>query len=632
MNKNTTIGLLLIGLILFGFSWYNNEQYKERQAEIAATDSAAVAEAMRMAAVANAAGARIADSLRDAGVMDSVSQDVVLGGGSSSSTSSNSAGDSSNMLRTALWGTEAFTTLENELMKITFSNKGGRVAAVQLKDYTKYNGDPLMLFTAEGSSFGLEFFAPERMNTADYYFTSRLVSDSTVAFRLSADSAQREYLEYVYTLHADSYMIDFKADVSHFKSRVMPNQSQVSIAWNVVSPQEEKGFQNENNYTTIAYHFPGEKGIEELGMSEGEKSEQIGTKVQWVAFKQQFFSSIIVYDQNFSGADVKYTTFKPTDTNIKDFNAVLTVPYSAELDAYNFNMYFGPNKFSILNQYDGYEFQELVPLGWGIFGWINRWLVIPTFDFFGRYIANFGIVILLLTIFIKLLIFPLTYKSYLSTAKMRLLKPDIDKISQKYPRKEDAMKKQQAVMEVYKSAGVSPMGGCLPMLIQFPILIAMFRFFPAAIELRGKSFLWADDLSSYDSILNLPFSIPFYGDHVSLFTLLMAVSLYFSSKINYSQNSSMSSQQMPGMKFMMLYMMPVMLLLWFNNYSSGLSYYYLLSNVITIGQTYAFRYLVNDDKLHQKLKNNAKRPIKKSKWSERLEAMQKAAAQQQGRK
>ena len=304
----------------------------------------------------------------------------------------------------------------------------------------------------------------------------------------------------------------------------------------------------------------------------------------------------------------------------------MTLPYSASMtEGYDLQFYFGPNKFSVLKQYGDLEFQKLVPLGWWIIGWINRYVVIPVFDFLGSYIANFGIVILILTVLIKLLIFPLTYKSYLSTAKMRLLKPEIDKLNEKYPRKEDAMKKQQAMMQLYKSAGVNPMGGCLPMLIQFPILIAMFRFFPAAIELRDKSFLWADDLSSYDSIWTFPdgFSIPFYGDHVSLFALLMAVSLFITSKINYAQSAGMSNQQMPGMKFMMLYLMPVLLLVWFNNYSAGLCYYYFLSNLITIGQTYAFRYIVDEKKLHAQMMENTKKPIKKSKWQMRLEEMQR---------
>ncbi|MDE6499436.1 MAG: membrane protein insertase YidC, partial [Rikenella sp.] len=424
----------------------------------------------------------------------------------------------------------------------------------------------------------------------------------------------------------ENYVMYMNIDLAHLQGAILPNQSDMKLTWNIVSPQEEKGFQNENNYTTIAYKYPGETSIEELGMSTGTEEEEVKTKVHWVAFKQQFFSSIIVANDNFGSADLRYNTFPPTDTNIKDFSATMTLPYSAGMtQGYDLQFYFGPNKYSVLKQYGDLEFQKLVPLGWWIIGWVNRYVVIPVFDFLGSYISNFGIVILILTVIIKLLIFPLTYKSYLSTAKMRLLKPDIDKLNEKYPRKEDAMKKQQAMMQLYKSAGVNPMGGCLPMLIQFPILIAMFRFFPAAIELRDKSFLWADDLSSYDSIWNFPhgFSIPFYGDHVSLFALLMAASLFVSSKINYAQSAGMSSQQMPGMKFMMLYLMPILLLVWFNNYSAGLCYYYFLANIITIGQTFAFRYIVNDQKLHAQMMENTKKPVKKSKWQLRLEEMQR---------
>lgn len=614
MNKNTLIGLLLIGVILFGFSWYNSKQYEEQKAlrdialrEQFIKDSIAAANAPKPVITEQMPTAEqiAADSI------SRVRELAALGA-----------------IAEAKHGKEEFTTIENGLAKYTFSNRGGRIAAVELKDYKKYNGDPLMLFTEQGSSFGLSFYIPELVNTADLYFEARNITADKITYRLTADSVN--YVEFNYTIKPDDYMMDMSVDLSHFKGRLAANQPDVVLDWNVISPQEEKGFQNENNYTTVAYKFPGESNIEELGMSDKSLNEEILTKVEWVGFKQQFFSSIIVSKDNFSKSNIGFNTFPPTDTNIKDFNATLMLPYTPSTEGYSFNFYFGPNKFSVLNQYDGLEFQKLVPLGWGIFGWISRWVVIPAFDFLGSFINNFGIVILLLTIFIKLLILPLTYKSYLSTAKMRLLKPDIEKINEKYPNKSDALKKQQATMEVYKRAGVSPMGGCLPMLIQFPILIAMFRFFPAAIELRQKPFLWADDLSSYDSIWTFPdgFSLPFYGDHISLFTLLMAISLFLSSKISYAQQP-MNSNQMPGMKFMMLYMMPLMLLLWFNNYSAGLSWYYLLSNIITVGQTYAFRYAVDDNKLHQQMKDNAKKPVKKSKWAERMEQMQKQAQQQQ---
>ena len=630
MNKNTLIGLLIIGVLLFGFSWYNNKQYTERlaaqQEQQRINDSIARADAP-----AGQQGLATDESFNQGSLMPDTAAvnpqapavGTVLGGGGG-------------IYNAQLVGKEEFYTLENDLFELTFSNKGGRIAAARLKEYKRYNGEPLMLFTEAGSRFNLNLFAPMQINTADFYFTPQTVSDSIIAFRLYADSAKTSYLEYRYAIRPDNYLVDMKIDLSHFKGKIAPNQPDMTLAWNIVSPQEEKGFQNENNYTTIAYKYPGESSIEELGMSTGTKEENISTKVQWVAFKQQFFSSIIVANDNFATAALKYNTFPPTDDNIKDFSAAMTLPYSASMtEGYDLQFYFGPNKFSVLKQYGDLEFQKLVPLGWWIIGWINRYVVIPVFDFLGSYIANFGIVILILTVLIKLLIFPLTYKSYLSTAKMRLLKPEIDKLNEKYPRKEDAMKKQQAMMQLYKSAGVNPMGGCLPMLIQFPILIAMFRFFPASIELRGQSFLWAEDLSSYDSILDLPFSIPFYGDHVSLFALLMALSTFAFSYINYQQTAS-SQPQMAGMKFMMVYMMPAMLLLWFNDYASGLCWYYLLSNLLTIGQTFVIRRMVDDSKIQAIMAANAAKRSngKKSKFQQRYEELlrQQEAAQRAKRK
>ena len=316
----------------------------------------------------------------------------------------------------------------------------------------------------------------------------------------------------------------------------------------------------------------------------------------------------------------------------------MTVPYTPQTQNYDFAFYFGPNKYSILKKVefpagDDIHLERLVPLGWGIFGWVNRWCVIPVFDFLRNYIANFGIIILILVILVKIVIFPMTYKSYVSMAKMRLIKPKVDELNKKYPKQEDAMKRQQATLELYKKAGINPMGGCIPMLIQLPILIAMFRFFPASIELRGQSFLWADDLSSYDSVLNLPFSIPFYGDHVSLFALLMAISLFGYSWYNYQQTAS-SQPQMAGMKFMMLYLMPIMMLLWFNSYSSGLCYYYLLSNLITIGQTLVIRRMVDDEKIHAIMEANAARKSKgkKSKFQQRYEELLRQQEQQRTRR
>ena len=625
MDKKTLLGLLIIGVILFSFSWYNSKQQSQFDEaktlvdSLNAANAAAVQQTQKVEKI-TVTNSPAGDSLRTAQAEQALERHL----GSS--------------LFQATKGTETFYTVENDLMKIRFSNKGGRVASVELKDYKTYGGQPLVLFADTTSVFDLSFFIKQGYNdaqirTGDYYFTPAEATDLTFGagqeqkefvLRLPVDSAA--YVDYVYTIRKDNYMIDFDVRFVGMQQILSPNQGDMEITWQNVGPQNENGFENENRYTTIAYNYPGDDGIEELGISNETKEETINSKIKWVAFKQQFFSSILIAGDDFQNGSVKFTTFAPTAREIKTFHTQLAVPYTPQTDHYDFSFYFGPNKYSTLKKYDDLHLQKLVPLGGWIIGWVNRWLVIPTFDFLGKYISNYGLIILLLTIFIKIIISPLTYKSYLSTAKMRLLKPEMDKLNEKYPKQEDAMKKQQAMMALYKSAGVNPMGGCIPMLIQFPILIAMFRFFPASIELRGKSFLWADDLSSYDSILHLPFNIPFYGDHVSLFALLMAVSVFISSKINYAQTAG-AGPQMAGMKFMMLYLMPLMLLFWFNNYSSGLSYYYLVSNIITIGQTYAFRYIVNEDKLHHRMKENAKKPRKLSKFQQRYEEMMKQREQ-----
>ncbi len=433
------------------------------------------------------------------------------------------------------------------------------------------------------------------------------------------------------------YLVDFDVRLVGMAPE-MANQSSIGIQWANVSYQNERGFKNENMYTTVAYRFPDESSIEELGMSDGTKSKNVTTAVNWVAFKQQFFSSVFIAPQNVSYADMSFATAQPGSGYVKDFAAQMAVPYTPQTQGYDFAFYFGPNKYSILRKVEAggerLSLERLIPLGWGIFGWINRWCVIPVFDFLRNYIGSFGIIILILAVLIRLVISPLTYKSYVSMAKMRLIKPQVDELTKKYPKQEDAMKRQQATMELYKKAGINPMGGCIPMLIQMPILIAMFRFFPASIELRGQSFLWAHDLSSYDSILNLPFSIPFYGDHVSLFALLMCLSTFAYSYYNYQQTAS-SQPQMAGMKFMMVYMMPLMLLFWFNDYASGLCYYYLLSNLLTIGQTLVIRRLVDDGKIQAVMAANAAKKSngKKSKFQQRYEELlRQQEAQQHARK
>ncbi|WP_288289856.1 membrane protein insertase YidC [uncultured Alistipes sp.] len=628
MDKKSIIGIAVVAVLFLGFAYMNTKEQEKYQQEMARwqayQDSLAAAAAVTAPAAGEAVAA--ADSVAAAAVRER--QVEALGA----------------TLAAAREAEAEEFTVENDVMAVRFSTRGGQVTGVTLKDYKRYaprgeEGRPVEMMDPATARFGMTFYVKNGLrnvdvNTLDYVFEAEPVAEGpegeqVVVMRLpvSGDAS----LEYRYTIYDTAsperdYLVGFDVRLVNM-AREMANQTQIQIDWSNTSYQNEKGFKNENMYTTVAYRFPGEKSVEELGMSEEEKSKEVTSSLNWVAFKQQFFSSVFVAPENVSYADLGFSTAHPGSGYVKDFTARMTVPYTPQTEGYDFAFYFGPNKYSILKKVslsegDDLHMERLIPLGWGIFGWVNRWCVIPVFDFLRNYIPSFGIVILILAVLIRLVISPLTYKSYVSMAKMRLIKPQVDELAKKYPKQEDAMKRQQATMELYKKAGINPMGGCIPLLIQMPILIAVFRFFPASIELRDQSFLWADDLSSYDSVLNLPFSIPFYGDHVSLFALLMALSMFVYSYYNYQQTAS-AQPQMAGMKFMMVYMMPVMLLLWFNSYASGLCYYYLLSNLLTIGQTLVIRRMVDDSKIQAIMQANAARKSKgrKSKFQQRYEEL-----------
>jgi YidC/Oxa1 family membrane protein insertase len=538
---------------------------------------------------------------------------------------------------TAAEGEEKHIILENNKVKAKIATKGGRPWSVELKEYKTYEQDPLVLFSGDENSFGFNFFANKRqISTNELYFEQVAGQDSmyassqvrTVTLRLYA--GEDKFIEYEYSLAPDANMMDFNIRFVGI-NEVIPPQSQLNLTWVTHTPHLEKGEKNENNYTTIGYKFYQDDVDDIRARGNDEDSEEINTELKWLAFKQQFFSSILVAENNFANAEIGFTTLEDREKYLKKLTAEIGVPYESR-PRYEVPMkfYFGPNHYQTLKSYD-MEFEELVPLGSDIYNWVSKYIIIPIFNWLDNSIANYGIIILLLTIIIKVALFPLTYRSYLSQAKMRVLKPEIDEINKKYPKKEDNMKKQKATMDLYKKAGVNPMGGCIPLLLQFPILIAMVRFFPSSFELRQESFLWADDLSSYDSILSLPFEIPAYGDHVSLFTLLMAVTLILTTRINSSQMAG-TGQQMPGMKFFTTYLMPVMLLFIFNGFSAALSYYFFLSNAITLGQTLLIRNFVDDEKIHKKIKEKKKKPAKKSKLQQRIEEAQKMREQQAKKK
>ena len=643
MDKKSIIGIAVVAVLFLGFAYFNSQQQKEYLEQKAAYE----AYVDSVAAAARAA-APVADSLASG---NGVQAEVAAAEAAAAvrERQVETLGESLTAAREAEAGE---FIVENDVMAVLFSTRGGQIKGVTLKDYTQYGprgkrDRKIEMMDPATARFGLSFYLKNGLknvpvNTLDYVFTAQPVVGETdgaksVVMRLPV--AEGAYLEYRYLIYDTEaperdYLVDFDVRLVNMAPE-MANQTQIQIDWANTTFQNEKGFQNENMYTTLSYRFPDETSIEELGMSEGAKSKNISTQVNWVAFKQQFFSSVFIAPDNVSYANLAFDTAAPESSLLKTFTAQMGVPYTPQTEGYDFAFYFGPNKYSILKKIgepggaDIY-LERLVPLGWGIFGWVNRWCVIPVFDFLRNYIGSFGIIIFILVLLVKLVISPLTYKSYVSMAKMRLVKPQIDELAKKYPKPEDAMKKQQATMELYKKAGINPMGGCIPMLIQMPILIAMFRFFPASIELREQPFLWADDLSSYDSIVNLPFSIPFYGDHVSLFALLMAVSLFGYSWFNYQQTAS-SQPQMAGMKFMMVYMMPIMMLFWFNSYSSGLCYYYLLSNIFTIGQTLVIRRMVDDNKIHAIMQANAakKSKGKKSKFQQRYEELMRQQEAQQ---
>ena len=656
MDKKTILGIVVVAVLFLGFAYVNTKQQEKYQQEKYQQEMAAWQAYQDSVAAASRPAVPAADSVAG-GAAESA---VAASGETAAPEAEADLAQTVRQRRIAAMGEyltaaqeaepEEFT-VENEVMTVRFSTRGGQITGVTLKDYTKYaprgQRDQLIeLMDPASARFDMSFYVKNglnnvKVNTMDYVFRAEPVETAGDARRVTmrlavAENAWLEYEYLIYNKQAPErdYLVDFNVRLVNMAPQ-MANQTSIGIDWSNVSYQNEKGFQNENMYTTLAYRFPGESSIEELGMSDGAKSKSVSTAVNWVAFKQQFFSSVFIAPQNVSSANMAFDTAAPGSELLKSFSVQMAVPYSAQVEGYDFAFYFGPNKYAILkkvtdNNGADLHMERLIPLGWGIFGWVNRWCVIPVFDFLRNYIGSFGIIILILVILVKLVISPLTYKSYVSMAKMRLIKPQVDELNKKYPKKEDAMKKQQATMELYKKAGINPMGGCIPMLIQLPILIAMFRFFPASIELREQPFLWADDLSSYDSIVNLPFSIPFYGDHVSLFALLMAVSLFGYSYFNYQQTAS-SQPQMAGMKFMMVYMMPIMMLLWFNSYSSGLCYYYLLSNLFTIGQTLVIRRIVDDEKIHAVMQANAARKSKgkKSKFQQRYEELMRQQEAQQ---
>lgn len=622
MDKNTIIGFVLIFGLVIGFTMLNRPNEKELAAKHH-NDSIALVEKNKMESQQLSA---VAKTNTDLLVKDSANTEGALGGFS-----------------IAAKGEEKLITLENKLVKLTFSTKGGRIYAALLKNYFKRDSadknQPLILFDKDETSMDFTLVTNNNrvVNSADLYFLPSTVTtdakgNQTLVMRLKTNT-EEAYIDFIYTLPADSYMMNFDIRGSKMTSIMPSNINSLDMHWKSRVRQQEKGRKFEERYSDIQYKFMADD-VEKLSESKDDE-KSLSNKIQWIAFKDQFFSTILISKEGINSANLKSKMEPENSPYLKSYSADMTIAFDPNGKTVSgFNMFFGPNQHKILKAFDKdiengkekLELTKLIPLGWGIFGWINQYVIIPLFNGLSNVFSNFGIIILIMTLIIKLVLFPLTYKSYMSSAKMRVLKPEIDEINARIPADKPA-ERQKATMELYGKVGVNPLSGCVPSLLQMPLLFAMFSFFPAAIELRQESFLWASDLSAYDSIMTLPFTVPFgFGNHVSLFCLLMTVTNIVYTKLNMA-NTTTSDQ--PGGEIMkwMMYLMPVMFLFMFNSYASGLSYYYFISTLISISQTYLFRAFVDDKKilaqLHAKRNSKKDNPNKKPSFMERLEKMQR---------
>jgi len=642
MDKNTITGIILILLIFIGFSIYNGNRLNKSYDKIVQKADSLYAKgdlenaraeyinALRFKPNQPEALAKINELNNELG-FDVTPEPADSSGMTPVETKAEtpapglSRADSSQYgaFGSTVEGDTAMITLENSVLELKITPKGGRIYSARLKNYKTFDSKPLILFTGDSTVFGFNFFTSDNkaIQTNNLYFkpvaSAKRLEVSTqpesVTMRLMAGG--EKYIEYKYTMYPGRYMVDLDVTFKSLENIIASNQNSITFDWRMYVRQQEKGRQNEENYTTVKYRYY-QDDVDNLKYRQQKESESadITTKLNWIAFQDQFFSSVLIAKDYFLNGVVTSDRILASEKYTRYFVAEVGVPYNSGNEAVTgLKLYLGPNHISTLRK-EGMQLDKIVFLGKNIIGWINRLVIIPVFNWLEKYIASYGIIILILTVIIKIVLFPLTFKSYQSQAKMKDLKPLVDELGKKFPKKEDAIKKQQATMDLYKKAGVNPMGGCLPMLLQMPILFAMFRFFPVSIELRQEHFLWATDLSTYDSILTLPFKIPMYGNHVSLFTLLMTVSTLLTMKMT----GTSPGQDQPGMK-MMMYMMPVMFMLILNNFSAGLTYYYFLANILTYVQNIISNRFIDEKKVLATLEENRKKPVKKSNWQKRLE-------------
>ncbi len=602
MDKNTIVGFLLIGAVIVGFGIWNRPSQEEMARAQHQQDSIqAVTQKQEQLKKEQEAAA-----LQKAFEVDSTSSFFA-----------------------AAKGTEQNFVLENKLVKVELSSKGGRVTKATLKDYNDQNKQPLVLFAGDDASLSIALEGKrENLMTDQLYFQAENVTDSTVTMRLNTADGNG-HIDFCYKLLPESYVLDFSVQAFGMKNFFSPSVKNMSIAWKQRARQMEKGYTFEQRYTSLTYKPVG-KSFDYLSETKDEEKE-LTESLDWVAFKNQYFSSVFMAEKNFSHVRLTSNMEKEQSGYMKNYAADMQAAFDPTgAQPSNFQFYFGPNHFKTLLATNKLSFkdkdqelEDLVYLGWPIIRWINRWFTINLFDWLSGWGLSMGLVILLMTIIVKVLVLPTTWKSFISSAKMRALKPYVDQISAKYPKSEDALKKQQETMALYSQYGVSPMGGCLPMLLQTPVFMALFFFVPNAIELRQQSFLWASDLSAYDDLIHWSTHIPLLGNHLSLFCLLFSATTVLNQIIMMKQQDNGSNPQMAAMKWMM-YIMPVMFFFIFNEYASGLSYYYFISGLIGILTMWAMRRMTDEKKLLAQLEAKKKTPsqMKPSGMMAKLAALQ----------
>ena len=625
MDKNSIIGFVLIFLIMIGFFGYQSRQVAKQKEYQAQLDSIAAAEAY---AQWQQDSIWRAEHPEAAAAADSVAADI---------QAPEAPVYSDYLLNSAARAEGQLITLENEKLEVVFTTRGAQPYSVKVKDYLTYTKEPLYLLQGEKSQLGYVVYAPTAIDTRKFTFQyiPEASSDSTVVMRLPMGSGG--YIEQKYTLVKNSYSVNETLSFVGMGNLIPRNVGSIDIDFDAVIPRMEKGYKNETQYSRLNYYFPDDNKPANIGNGRGGE-KRFNNNIEWFAFQQQFFSAIMRSPKNFTYGEFKIDFLPKGGTDLMHCRALMQADITPGADNIEvpFEFYFGPNDYKGLKAYN-HAYEKVIPLGGKIIGVFTKYVIIPLFDWLSKFISSYGIIILLMTIFIKIVVLPFAYKSYSSSAKMQALKPYMEKINAKYPKQEDAMKKQQETMDLYRKAGVSPMGGCLPMLLQMPILWAMFRFFPASIQLRQQPFLWAEDLSAYDDVIHWGTSI-LGMDHISLFALLMALSMFFYSKITMQNQTAGNDPNAKMMQVMSLYMMPVMMFFICNNLSSGSSYYYLLSNLITMLETFVIRkWIVKPDAILAKVKaaEASGKPAPKSKWQQRLEEaqkMQREMEKQKGKK